>query len=105
MRKPILKDIFLGAKIARKIGLKDANIDTGGTTEQAGEQTLFFLLENIDKAEDEICELLAGITEKSKEEITNLAIDEIPDLFDELMKLEGMTAFFTRVSKLMKQQS
>ncbi len=104
MRKPVLKDIFMGAKIARKIGLKDADIDTSGTNEEIGEQTLFFLLENIDKAEDEICELIASITEKSKEDIANLAIDEIPDLFDKLMKLEGMSDFFSKVSKLMKRQ-
>ena len=86
MRKPNIKDVFLVSKIARKINIKELEFDPTGSAEEAGKKVFFFLLENMDKAEDEICELFAGILEAEKEEFIMMPLDE---LFEKVKSIEG----------------
>lgn len=102
MKKPNVKDIFLASKIARKIGLKEVNIDFSGTKEEVGGKLLLFLLENLDKAQDEICELFGGILEIEPNAFLEMSIEEV---VERLKGMEGLSDFFTSVYKSMKQKS
>ncbi len=102
MRKPNINDIFLASRIAKKVGLKDAELNYKGEAEEVGAQLLFFLLENLGNAEDEICELLSGLFEVDKEEFKTMPIDEMLVKFKEL---EGLKVFFTSLSELMNLNS
>lgn len=96
MRKPNMKDVFLASKIVRKIGLREANIDFKGTQEEVGGQLLLFLFENLDKAEDEICELFGGILGIDTGTFLEMSIEEI---VEKLKGIEGLSDFFTSLSK------
>lgn len=96
MRKPNMKDIFLASKIVRKIGLKEANIDFKGTQEEVGGKLLLFLFENLDKTQDEICELFGGILEIEASVFLEMSIEEV---IEQLKGMEGLSDFFTSLSK------
>ncbi len=96
MRKPNLKDVFLLSKITRKIGIKELDIDAKESAEEVGKKVIFFLLENLDKAEEEITELIAGLLEISPEELLLLSIDEI---YKRFKGMDGLSDFFTQVLK------
>lgn len=93
MRKPNVRDVFLASKIARKISIKELEFDPKGSPEEVGKKVVFFLLENMDKAEDEICELFSGILEIEKEEFITMPID---DLIEKLKSIEGLGDFFSQ---------
>lgn len=96
MRKPNIKDVFLASKIARKINIKELEFDAKGTPEEVGKKVIFFLLENMDKAEDEICELFSGILETEKEEFMTMSLDE---LFEKVKSIKGLGDFFSQAYK------
>lgn len=96
MRKPNIKDIFLASKIVRKTGLKEANINFKGTQEEVGGKLLLFLLENLDKAQDEICELFGGILEVEPNVFLEMPIEEV---IEKLKGIQGLSDFFTSLSK------
>lgn len=102
MRKPNMKDIFLASKIVRKIGLKEAGINFAGTEEEVGGQVFVLLLENLDKAQDEICELFGGILEVEPDTFLRMDVEEV---FKRLKGIEGLSDFFTSAYKLMKSKS
>lgn len=96
MRKPNMKDVFLASKIVRKIGLREANIDFKGTQEEVGGKLLLFLLENIDKAQDEICELFGSILEVEPNAFLEMTIEEC---IEKIKGIQGLSDFFTSLSK------
>ena len=92
MRKPNVNDIFLAAKIARKLDLKALEIDFKAPAEEVGGKVLTHIVENMDKAEEEIAEFLGGILELPKEEVLKKPIDEV---YHELKEMDGLSDFFT----------
>lgn len=96
MRKPTMKDIFFASKIARKINLKGANIDMKGSAEEVGGQLILHIFENMDKAEDEISQLLGGILEIPATELMEIPLDE---LFEKIQQMEGLSDFFSSLGK------
>lgn len=101
MRKPNLKDMFLASKIARKIDIKNANIDFKAEQEEVGGQLLIFLFENLDKAETEICELAGSILEIEPDKLLEMPLE---DIYTKLKEIEGLKDFFSSLSKLTKSR-
>lgn len=102
MRKINMKDVFLASKIARKINFKNAGIDFKANQEEVGGQIIIFIFENLDKAQDEICELFGGILEIDPNQFLEMSLDEIYNKFKEM---EGLKDFFTSLSKLTTSKS
>lgn len=64
MKKLTLKDVFLFGKIVKKIDLKNSGIDfTNKETDELGKDIVFYLIENMDKAEKETGDFLNNIFE------------------------------------------
>ena len=101
MRKPNINDLFLAAKIARKLELKKLEIDFKAPAEEVGGKVLAHVIENIDKAQDEIGEFLGGLLELPKEEVFKKPLDEV---YQELKEMGGLSDFFTSLgrSKILK---
>ena len=77
MRKPNIKDAFLMSRIIKKIDLKNADIKWEEKTETVGKEVIFYIIENIDKVEDEVSELISNIFEVEKEKALEVPLDEV----------------------------
>jgi len=99
MRKPNIKDAFLMSRIIKKIDLKNADIQWEEKAEIVGKEVIFYIIENIDKAEDEVSELISNIFEVEKEKALEVPLDEV---FEQLKNIEGIKNFFQQAGKLTK---
>lgn len=99
MRKPNIKDAFLMSRIIKKIDLKNADIKWEEKTETVGKEVIFYIIENIDKVEDEVSELISNIFEVEKEKALEVPLDEV---FEQLKNIEGIKNFFQQAGKLTK---
>ena len=99
MRKPNIKDVFLLSRIIKKIDLKNAKINWDEKAEKVGKEVLFYIIENIDKVENEFAELISNIFEVEKEKALEIPLDEV---FEQIKNIEGMENFFKQAGKLMK---
>lgn len=99
MRKPNIKDAFLMSRIIKKIDLKNADIKWEEKAETVGKEVIFYIVENIDKVEDEISELISNIFEVEKEKALEVTLDEV---FEQLKNIEGIKNFFQQAGKLTK---
>ena len=99
MRKPNIKDAFLMSRIIKKIDLKNADIKWEEKAEIVGKEIIFYIIENIDKVEDEVSELISNIFEVEKEKALEVPLDEV---FEQLKNIEGIKNFFQQAGKLTK---
>ena len=99
MRKPNIKDAFLMSRIIKKIDLKNADIQWEEKAEIVGKEVIFYIIENIDKVEDEVSELISNIFEVEKEKALEVPLDEV---FEQLKNIEGFKNFFQQAGKLTK---
>ena len=99
MRKPNIKDAFLMSRIIKKIDLKNADIQWEEKAETVGKEVIFYIIENIDKVEDEVSELISNIFEVEKEKALEVPLDEV---FEQLKNIEGIKNFFQQAGKLTK---
>ena len=99
MRKPNIKDAFLMSRIIKKIDLKNADIKWEEKAEIVGKEVIFYIIENIDKVEDEVSELISNIFEVEKEKALEVPLDEV---FEQLKNIEGIKNFFQQAGKLTK---
>lgn len=99
MRKPNIKDAFLMSRIIKKIDLKNADIQWEEKAEIVGKEVIFYIIENIDKVEDEVSELISNILEVEKEKALEVPLDEV---FEQLKNIEGIKNFFQQAGKLTK---
>lgn len=99
MRKPNIKDAFLMSRIIKKIDLKNADIKWEEKAETVGKEVIFYIIENIDKVEDEVSELISNIFEVEKEKALEVSLDEV---FEQLKNIEGIKNFFQQAGKLTK---
>ena len=99
MRKPNIKDAFLMSRIIKKIDLKNADIKWEENAETVGKEVIFYIVENIDKVEDEVSELISNIFEVEKEKALEVTLDEV---FEQLKNIEGIKNFFQQAGKLTK---
>ena len=99
MRKPNIKDTFLMSRIIKKIDLKNADIKWEEKAETVGKEVIFYIIENIDKVEDEVSELISNIFEVEKEKALEVLLDEV---FEQLKNIEGIKNFFQQAGKLTK---
>ena len=99
MRKPNIKDAFLMSRIIKKIDLKNADIKWDEKAETVGKEVIFYIVENIDKVEDEVSELISNIFEVEKEKALEVPLDEV---FEQLKNIEGIKNFFQQAGKLTK---
>ena len=99
MRKPNIKDAFLMSRIIKKIDLKNADIKWEEKSETVGKEVVFYIIENIDKVEDEVSELISNIFEVEKEKALEVPLDEV---FEQLKNIEGIKNFFQQAGKLTK---
>nr|DAY22808.1 MAG TPA: hypothetical protein [Caudoviricetes sp.] len=99
MRKPNIKDAFLMSRIIKKIDLKNADIKWEEKAETVGKEVIFYIIENIDKVEDEVSELISNIFEVEKEKALEVPLDEV---FEQLKNIEGIKNFFQQAGKLTK---
>ena len=99
MRKPNIKDAFLMSRIIKKIDLKNADIKWEEKAETVGKEVIFYIVENIDKVEDEVSELISNIFEVEKEKALEVTLDEV---FEQLKNIEGIKNFFQQAGKLTK---
>lgn len=99
MRKPNIKDAFLMSRIIKKIDLKNADIKWEEKTETVGKEVIFYIIENIDKVEDEVSELISNIFEVENEKALEVPLDEV---FEQLKNIEGIKNFFQQAGKLTK---
>jgi hypothetical protein len=99
MRKPNIKDAFLMSRIIKKIDLKNADIQWEEKAEIVGKEVIFYIIENIDKVEDEVSELISNIFEVEKEKALEVPLDEV---FEQLKNIEGIKNFFQQAGKLTK---
>nr|DAN41442.1 MAG TPA: hypothetical protein [Caudoviricetes sp.] len=99
MRKPNIKDTFLMSRIIKKIDLKNADIKWEEKAETVGKEVIFYIIENIDKVEDEVSELISNIFEVEKEKALEVPLDEV---FEQLKNIEGIKNFFQQAGKLTK---
>jgi len=99
MRKPNIKDAFLMSRIIKKIDLKNADIKWEEKAETVGKEVIFYIIENIDKVEDEVSELISNIFEVEKEKALEVPVDEV---FEQLKNIEGIKNFFQQAGKLTK---
>ena len=79
MRKLKTKDLFTIKRILRKA---ENDIEN-----------------NFDKVEDELCEFLADLSNKTKEEIEFMDLSEFIELFNHMMNSEGVGSFFKPVGQ------
>ena len=99
MRKPNIKDTFLMSRIIKKIDLKNADIKWEEKAEIVGKEVIFYIVENIDKVENEVSELISNIFEVEKEKALEVPLDEV---FEQLKNIEGIKNFFQQAGKLTK---
>ena len=99
MRKPNIKDAFLMSRIIKKIDLKNADIQWEEKAEIVGKEVIFYIIENIDKVEDEVSELISNIFEVEREKALEVPLNEV---FEQLKNIEGIKNFFQQAGKLTK---
>jgi len=61
------------------------------------------ILGGLGQAKNEVAQLFADLTEKSKEEILNLDLEQTYDLFVEFAELEGLKGFLLKVLNMKMQ--
>ena len=61
------------------------------------------ILGGLGQAKNEVAQLFADLTEKSKEEILNLDLEQTYDLFVEFAELEGLKGFLLKVLNMRNQ--
>jgi hypothetical protein len=101
MRELKLKDIYRLSAIIDKMQVKtDLNklMDDAKKQPDAqayiGGQMIMILVSRLHMAQKEVSSFLADLTDKTVEELENLSIKEVSDLFKELFSKNDMSGFF-----------
>jgi VIT1/CCC1 family predicted Fe2+/Mn2+ transporter len=82
------------AKLIKKLDIKINNPE--GTAQEVGADVILQMVNKAGDAEDEILELLAAVTGKTKEEAMEI---DLIEFFQEEMKEDGFLAFFSSALK------
>lgn len=115
MRKIITSDVFKLARIIKKIGIKDDISAMYAQVQQAKKQGEEFNSEKIgidlmlkvieacstEEQEKQIYGLLAGIMEKTEEDIKNQSLDTLMEDIKRIFSENNMTNFFKAAAKSM----
>jgi aspartate carbamoyltransferase regulatory subunit len=92
MRKLKTDDMFLLSEIADKMDIK---LDVKGKTqEEVGAELILFLVKKAHKAKDEIKTLVATLTGKPLEEVSDMSPNEMINNVKEILKQDGVLDFF-----------
>ena len=102
MRNLVFDDVFKMSEIMKKIKLKDDLDIAGMTVDEAGQELIMVIMENIHLARKEINEFMGGLNEMSAEEFSKLSLDQAMSCFNELKNQPGIQTFFKSASRLMK---
>jgi hypothetical protein len=90
MRKLALNDFFTVSKILKKLQLKSNEKEIVNR----GLDLLQLALENLWMAKGEVVEFLSDLTGKGKQQIEQLSLPDIKELFKELSQQEDIKSFF-----------
>lgn len=101
MRELKLKDIYKLSAIIDKMQVKaDLNKLMDDAKQQSdaqayiGGQMIMILISRLHMAQKEVSTFLADLTDKTAEELDNLSIKEVTNLFKELFSQNDMSGFF-----------
>ena len=102
MRKLTLDDAFTLSAIIDKMNIQtdlnklmdEAKLKGSGMQEYLGGQMALLLIKSAHKARVEFYELLSSLSGKTQEEIKNMGLKDIKNLFTELAKQEDIGSFF-----------
>jgi len=109
MRTLLAKDIAPFTKIIAKMELKESikamfkpkeKDENGNDINNSGQmisELIWGIIENYYKVEQEFFEFMAGLNEKTVEEISNLPLDEFANLIKELFSEKNMSFFKSAV--------
>ena len=98
MRVLKTSDIFKMSKILKKMNLQ-MEIKEDTTQTAAGVQFIQKIAENIHMAEEEVNEFLGGLVGITKEEFSDLEIEETMEIIEMFKKQKGLTGFFKLAGK------
>src|SRR5690625_3172023 len=98
MRPLQLKDIFVMSKILKKMDLK-MEISEGIDQTQMGVQFIQRVLENIHLAESEVNAFLADLVGISKEEFSELELQDAMEIFTLFKEQKGLADFLKQAGK------
>lgn len=97
MRELKTKDIFALAKIIRKMDLRNelATLEFNqNEVEKLGVQLFWLLVENMEKAEEDIKAFFADIAGVTAQEFDDWSLEQLADFIDELKQQKGLGRFF-----------
>lgn len=96
MRKLQAKDMFKLSAIIDKMGFKINALDENGIVKpqaEVGMEMFQFIISKIYLAQDEIIDLIADLTQKSKDEVEQQSPKEIIDTVKEILAQDGVLDF------------
>lgn len=98
------KDFFTLSKIIRKMAirkeLQSIEVSDKSDEVQYGIQFVMILLENMDRAEDEISAFFGDLIGITAEEFKNMNLDQLAEFISELKQVKGLGSFFTSLFKM-----
>lgn len=100
MRRLIWKDVFPIARILKNIDFSSITPDQFDSPTEFGALFLTKLLNHFDAIETDLNTLLASMTGKEIEEIQNMDLDAIKDIFVEIAQKNNLKSFFVSASQL-----
>lgn len=107
MRNLKTEDIFRLSAIIRKLNLKKelTKIANGKdiSAELYGAQLFLLIFENMDQAEEEICEFFADIAEMPSSEFRTMGIEKLGQFIYDLRSMPGVADFFYLAFKTTKE--
>lgn len=102
MRALKFNDVYKMSRILKKIKISEEINLEGKSQTEAGVELVMGILENMDKAQNEINEFLGELTGMTGEEFGDLPPTEFLKHIEEFKNQPGIEAFFNAAGKLMK---
>lgn len=102
MRKLKFNDVYKMSKILKKIKISEEVRLEGKTQTEAGVELVMGILENLDKAQNEVNDFLGELTGMSGEEFGNLPPEEFLKHIEDFKNQPGIGDFFSAAGRLMK---
>ena len=114
MRKLETHDVFRMARIIKTAGIKEeiaeilAKKETNekqeieAVQEKIGIKIVFCIIEacSSEKLEGMLYDFIAGVSEKSAEDIKHMSLDALVDLFKEMASMNNLATFFNAAGRL-----
>jgi hypothetical protein len=109
IRKLKTLDVFKLTSIIRKIGVRQEltavpkpKSGKGEDAEGYGIQLIMVIVENLDKAEDEISTFFGDLCGKTPEQFKEMSIEELGEFIAALREVKGLGDFFRSAFKTQK---